>query len=114
MSSEKQALVARELLQEPSAEGKMSALLINHTARLSTKLYVERTCLEKTFVCRLPADSNFLSIADCPVPKAIASVDWNTMWRALGAILRTAVQHNIDPIDNIDAIRMAHWILSGD
>jgi hypothetical protein len=114
MSKENMALVITEFLHKPN-ERNVRALLINHTAKLQARLYVERHRLEKIFGCRLSeASDTFLSVIDCPLPEEVAKADWETMWRAFGAILRTAVERGIDPIDNTEAIHMRYWVLSGD
>ena len=117
MSDENMTIVVAELLRERFAEDEryIRVLLINHRARLQARLWVERHHLEKIFGCRLSmASKGWLSIIDCPLPKDLAEADWGTLWRALGAILRTTVERNIDPIDNGEAIHMTNWILSAD
>jgi len=113
MSNEKMVLVLDELLQEPDKTN-IRVLLINHTAQLQARLYVDRHRLEQIFKCKLVNSDSFLSIIDCPLPIEVAGSDWDTMWRSFGAILRTVVVNGIDPTANIEAIHMKNWILSGD
>jgi hypothetical protein len=108
-------LVVGELVRKPLEDGKIRVFLLNHSARIKARLYLDRHKISEIFGCTMSdASASFLSIVDCPVPKEVGEADWETMWRVFGAILRTSVELNIDPIDNVEAIRAKNWILSGD
>jgi hypothetical protein len=114
MSRQSAHLVIGELLREPNNDGKIRVLLINHSARIQARLYLDRHKIDEMFGRSLSESATSLSIMDCPVPREVGEADWETMWRVLGAVLRTVIERRIDPIENLEAICAKNWILSGD
>jgi hypothetical protein len=112
-SEDNRALVATELLSEPSKEGRVRVLMINDRAQLTARLYMDRLAVEANFKCSLSHSDSFLSILDCLTPIDVSEADWETIWRSLAAILRTLLERGIDPTDST-AVSMINWRLSPD